>query len=53
MLGSGDAAIRQLEVLLSHPSFISVPLLRLDPRWDPLRKNPRFEALLAKHDTKR
>ena len=53
MLGSGEAAIRQLEVLLSHPSFISVPLLRLDPRWDPLRKNPRFEALLAKHDTKR
>lgn len=52
MAGSHEAAIQQLDYLLSHPSWISVPLLRLDPCWDPLRKNPRFEALLTKHDVK-
>ena len=52
MAGNQDAAIRQLEWLLSHPSWISVPLLRRDPRWDPLRKNPKFEALLARYETK-
>ena len=46
MVGNEDAAIQQLDFLLSHPSMISVTLLKLDPRWDPLRKNPKFEALL-------
>jgi TolB-like protein/Flp pilus assembly protein TadD len=52
MVGNQEAAVQQLEFLLSHPSLISVPLLRLDPRWDPLRKNPKFEALLAKYEVK-
>ena len=50
MVGNQEAAIEQLDYLLSHPSWISVPLLRLDPRWDPVRKNPKFEALLAKYE---
>ncbi len=47
LLGEQDAAIEQLELLLSIPSDISVPLLRIDPLWDPLREHPRFKALVA------
>jgi serine/threonine protein kinase/tetratricopeptide (TPR) repeat protein len=52
MAGNQEAAIQQLDYLLSHPSWISVTLLKLDPRWDPLRKNSKFEALLAKYEVK-
>jgi len=45
-VGEYDAAIDQLELLLSIPCEISIPLLKLDPAWDPLRDNPRFKRLL-------
>jgi len=47
-VGEYDAAIEQLEHLLSIPSEVSSHLLRLDPIYDPLRDHPRFEALLQK-----
>ncbi len=50
MVGESDAAIDQLELLLSLPGEISTPLLRLDPTWDPLRDHPRFQALLEKYE---
>ena len=50
MVGEYDAAIDQLEKLLAVPSITAVPGLRIDPIWDPLRDNPRFQALLAKYD---
>ncbi len=43
--GDQDAAIAQLESILKAPSNVTSALLRLDPLWDPLRSNPRFEAL--------
>jgi serine/threonine protein kinase/tetratricopeptide (TPR) repeat protein len=46
MVGEYDAAIDRLEFLLSFPGWISIPLLRLDPIWDPLRDHPRFQKLL-------
>jgi serine/threonine protein kinase/tetratricopeptide (TPR) repeat protein len=46
MVGEFDAAIDQLEFLLSHPGPTSIPLLRLDPAWGPLRDQPRFKRLL-------
>ena len=46
MVGEFDAAIDQLEFLLSIPSELSIPLLRLDPAWDALRDHPRFKRLL-------
>jgi TolB-like protein/Flp pilus assembly protein TadD/predicted Ser/Thr protein kinase len=46
MVGEFDAAIEKLEFLLDVPSEITIPLLRLDPAWDPLRDHPRFKKLL-------
>jgi len=53
LLGEQDAAIDQLEYLLSIPSWISLPLLRIDPRWDLLRNHPRFQTLIKEHEKKR
>jgi serine/threonine-protein kinase len=50
MVGEYDAAIGQLELLLSIPSEISIPLLRVDPLWDPLRDHPRFQELLERYE---
>jgi TolB-like protein/Flp pilus assembly protein TadD len=50
-VGEHEKALDQLETLLSVPSLTSVPLLRLEPSWDPLRDDPRFQALLEKYDT--
>ncbi|MHC4205002.1 MAG: protein kinase domain-containing protein [Planctomycetota bacterium] len=46
MVGEYDKAIEKLEFLLGIPSELTVPLLRLDPAWDPLRDHPRFKKLV-------
>ncbi|MBN1896028.1 protein kinase [bacterium] len=43
--GKYEEAIDQLETWLSVPSAVSIPLLRIDPVWGPLRDNPRFRKL--------
>jgi hypothetical protein len=50
MVGRYDAALDKLEYLLSlHADLnINAHILRLDPTYDVLRGNPRFQALLAK-----
>jgi serine/threonine-protein kinase len=47
IVGDYDAAIDELERLLSMPSIISAPLLRFDPLWNRLRDHPRFQELLG------
>ncbi len=47
MVGEFDKAIEQLRFLLDRPSEMSIPLLQLDPVWDPLRDHSRFKKLVA------
>ena len=49
MVGEYDAALTEIEYLLSIPAGWSVQDLRLDPLWDPLREHPRYQALLEKY----
>jgi len=53
IVGEDEAALDQIEYLLANPSWISVPLLEMDPRWDPLRGHPRFQALLEEYEVER
>jgi tetratricopeptide (TPR) repeat protein len=46
-VGEPELAIDRLEFLLERPTAVSVPLLRVDPVWDPIREHPRFRALVA------
>lgn len=46
-LGEHDAALDQLEKLISAPSWLSAAFVRRDPLWAPLRTNPRFQRLVA------
>ena len=42
-----DSAVDILNQLLTVPSIVSVPELRVDPFWQPLAGNPKFEKMLA------
>jgi eukaryotic-like serine/threonine-protein kinase len=51
MVSEYDAALDQIEYLLSIPCDFTIPLLRLDPEYDPLRKLPRYQKLVEKYGT--
>jgi hypothetical protein len=47
MVGEQNLALDEIEFLLATPNrWTSAALFRLDPRWDALRNNPRFDRLL-------
>jgi TolB-like protein/class 3 adenylate cyclase/Tfp pilus assembly protein PilF len=45
--GEKDLACQQLSVAARTPGFLSYGELRLHPRWDPLRGDPRFDQIVA------
>ena len=49
ILGDNDRAIEILDGLLNRPSAMTVQVLKVNPIWDPLRSDPRFQALLQKY----
>jgi len=49
--GDAESAVEDLRSCLDGPygNVVGVPLLKLDPVWDPIRHDPRFQALLTKY----
>jgi TolB-like protein/Flp pilus assembly protein TadD len=47
LVGEPEKALDQLEPLLKMPYYLSPGWLSIDPNFDPLRKNPRFQKLVA------
>jgi hypothetical protein len=45
--GEPQEATNRLRHLLSIPSGISIARLKIDPVWDPIRKEPQFQELLT------
>ena len=54
LFGDTEAAVEILDRLLATPyrNAITVERLRLDPALDPIRDDPRFQAMLEKHGQK-
>ncbi len=50
--GESDEAFRLLDHLFAIPTNLTVPMFKLDPAWDPLRKDPRYQTLIDKYSTK-
>jgi serine/threonine-protein kinase len=50
--GEFDEAFRLFDHLLTVPNNLTVPMFKLDPAWDPLRKDPRYQSLIDKYSAK-
>jgi tetratricopeptide (TPR) repeat protein len=50
MLGDADRTVPMIERALAIPSFQQRPALHLDPKWDSIRADPRFQQLIARDD---
>jgi serine/threonine-protein kinase len=47
LVGEPEKALDWLEPLLKLPYYLSPGWLRIDPTFDPLRDNPRFQRLVS------
>jgi len=52
IIGDAAGAVTLLDGLLSRPSTVTVAVLRINPIWDSIRNDPRFQALLDKYSAK-
>lgn len=52
MVGEHDKALDEIELLLTIPYYFTTWDLKLNPYWDPLRDNPRFQELIDKYEEK-
>ena len=51
LMGEYERALDLLEQLLDRPNDeTSFPVVKIDPRWDPVRDHPRYKALLEKYN---
>ena len=46
-VGKKDAALDQLDAATKMPGYLSYGELQVDPLWDPLRNDQRFEKIVA------
>jgi tetratricopeptide (TPR) repeat protein len=49
LTGETDEAFPLIDHLLETPNGLTISLLKLDPIWEPLRNDPRFQALIDKY----
>jgi hypothetical protein len=49
-VGEKDLAIDIIEELMSSPSPVNAAYLKIEPNYDPLRDQPRFQALIEKYE---
>lgn len=52
IVGKTNRAFAALEELAKRPNPLTTELLKLNPVWDPIRDDPRFEQLLPKFNAK-
>ena len=48
-LGDVEAAVEQIEYLLSVPTLMNVNTLESRVTWEPIRDHPAFQAMLDRH----
>jgi hypothetical protein len=42
-----EQALKILQELMKQPGYLSYGYLRVDPAWEPLRSDPRFNQFVA------
>jgi serine/threonine-protein kinase len=48
-VGEPYSAVKTIHTALTTPGWISIATLELDPDWDPIRDDPRFQELIKMH----